>query len=113
MVEQVLADLEHDSRFPSGPWTGFFLQYWMPGRHKTNLHLTCQGGQLTGTGQDWVGPYTIDGSYNPGTGRCEWTKQYLGRHAVTYRGVNDGRGIWGTWELPQLFGLFVDRGGFH
>jgi hypothetical protein len=113
MAEHALANLERDPRFPSGPWTGFFLQYWLPGRHTTNLHLACRDGELTGTGQDWVGPYTIDGKYELGTGRCEWTKQYLRKHSVAYRGVNDGHGIWGVWEIRQLGGLYVDLGGFH
>jgi hypothetical protein len=113
MDERELAMLEHDPRFPSGPWAGFFLQYWLPGRHPTALHLSCRDGKLAGTGQDWVGEYTIDGHYELGTGRCEWTKQYLGKHAVAYRGVNNGRGIWGVWEIRQLGGLYVDRGGFH
>jgi hypothetical protein len=113
MNEHALPNLEQDRRFPSGPWTGFFLQYWLPGRHSTNLGLTCRRGELTGRGQDWVGPYTVDGNYELGTGKCEWTKQYLGKHSVAYRGVNDGRGIWGVWEIRQLGGLYVDRGGFH
>jgi hypothetical protein len=113
MDERALANLEHDSRFPSGPWTGFFLQYWLPGRQPTSLRLTCRDGELAGTGRDWVGSYTIDGTYDLGTGQCEWTKQYLGKHAVEYRGVNDGCGIWGVWEIRQLGGLYDDRGGFH
>jgi hypothetical protein len=102
-----------DSRFPSGPWTGFFLQYWLPGRHRTDLALACQNGVLTGTGSDRVGPYTVDGTYDPATGHCEWTKQYLGKHRVAYRGINDGHGIWGVWEIRILGGLYRDRGGFH
>ncbi|MBI3410797.1 MAG: hypothetical protein HY040_20870 [Planctomycetes bacterium] len=113
MNEHDLANLDHDPRFPSGAWTGFFLQYWLPGRHHTDLSLTCRAGELAGTGQDWVGAYTIDGSYDRGTGDCAWTKQYLGKHAVAYRGVNDGSGIWGVWEIQQFRGLYVDRGGFH
>ena len=104
---------ETDPRFPSGPWTGFFLQYWVPGRHTTKLELTVAGGELTGTGRDWVGPYTMDGSYDLATGHCEWTKQYLGKHRVRYRGTNDGQGIWGVWEIRLLGGLYLDRGGFH
>src|SRR5437867_3811958 len=113
MNEHESVNLEHDPRFPSGPWTGFFLQSCLPGRQTTTLHLVCRDGELAGTGQDWVGSYTIDGRYELDTGRCEWTKQYLGKHAVAYRGVNDGRGIWGVWEIRQLGGLYVDRGGFH
>jgi hypothetical protein len=43
---------ETDARFPSGPWTGFFLQYWFPGRHTTDLDLTAADGRLIGTGRD-------------------------------------------------------------
>ena len=105
--------LEADPRFPSGPWTGFFLQYWLPGRHPTELELTAADGQLTGTGRDWVGPYTMDGTYDKATGRCEWIKHYLGKHRIQYRGVNDGHGIWGVWEIRMLGGLYRDKGGFH
>jgi hypothetical protein len=113
MDDHELAPVELDPRFPSGPWTGYFLQYWLPGRHATDLRLTCRAGELDGAGRDWVGPFTIAGTYDVATGRCVWTKRYTGRHAVAYRGVNDGHGIWGVWELPQLGGLFIDRGGFH
>jgi hypothetical protein len=113
MDEVSAANLEADPRFPSGVWTGFFLQYWIPGRNKTDMSLTWQDGTLTGRGTDRVGPFTISGTYDTATGRCEWKKQYVGRHSVAYRGMNDGRGIWGVWEIRQLGGLYVDRGGFH
>ena len=37
-------DLEQDSRFPSGPWKGFFLQPVLPGRHWMELNLTFRRG---------------------------------------------------------------------
>jgi pectate lyase-like protein len=113
MAEHKLALLEADPRFPSGPWTGFYLQHCRPGRRTTNLHLTVVGGRLTGEGADEVGPYTMDGQYDLATGRCEWIKQYVGKHSVSYRGMNDGHGIWGVWEIRVLGGLLNDRGGFH
>jgi hypothetical protein len=113
MNEQVPVSPEPDPRFPSCAWTGFFLQYWIPGRHKTDLNLTWRDGTVTGDGHDRVGPFTIAGTYDPATGQCEWTKKYRGKHSVAYRGVNDGRGVWGVWEIRQLGGLYVDRGGFH
>jgi hypothetical protein len=112
-MDQQESAAEQDPRFPSGPWLGFYLQYWLPGRHPTRVHLAWQKGRLEGRGRDEVGTYTVEGSYDLGTGRCEWTKQYLGRHAVIYRGVAAGAGVWGVWELRQLGGLFTDRGGFH
>jgi hypothetical protein len=113
MSDENPANLESDPRFPSGAWTGFYLQYWMPGRHKTDLDLTWQNGTVTGSGHDRVGAFSINGTYDSVTGECAWTKQYIGKHAVAYRGVNDGRGIWGVWEIRLLGGLYADRGGFH
>ena len=55
----------------------------------------------------------MDGTYDTATGRCEWTKQYVGKHRVANRSMNNGRGIWGVWEIRLLGGLYVDRGGFH
>ena len=112
-MEPQSLNLEQDPRFPSGPWTGFFLQFWLPGRNTTDVTMTYSRGEMTGRGYDRVGPFNIDGTYDVGTGECEWTKQYLGKHSVRYRGVNNGQGIWGVWEIRQLAGLFTDRGGFH
>lgn len=100
-------------RFPSGPWTGFFLQYWLPGRNRTDVAMSFEAGTLDGAGTDRVGPYTVNGTFDSATGKCAWIKQYLGKHKVAYRGVNDGRGIWGVWEIRILGGLYQDRGGFH
>src|SRR5438270_13477578 len=106
-------DLETDPRFPSGPWTGFFLQKLVPGRHKMELVLTFSQGQLTGEGRDWVGEFRVRGKYDIADGRCHWTKRYVGKHDVYYQGFNEGKGIWGHWEIaltPEHIGL---RGGFH
>src|SRR5436305_10821562 len=73
------------------------------------LNLTFRNGVLTGEGRDWVGPFTVRGRYGVLDGRCHWTKRYVGKHDVFYMGYNEGKGIWGTWELISS-GL---RGGFH
>jgi len=104
---------ERDPRFPGGTWTGFYLQYWLPGRHRTDAALTWAGGEVSGGGADVVGGYTMSGTYDVATGRCEWTKQYAGAHAVVYRGLADASGVWGVWEIRQLGGVYRDRRGFH
>src|SRR5262249_17708832 len=102
-------DLETDPRFPSGPWRGFFLQPAIPGRHQMELRLTFRGGILTGEGRDWVGMFTLRGKYDLADGRCYWTKHYVGKHDVFYQGFNEGKGIWGIWEIADPSW----RGGFH
>lgn len=105
-------DLEANSRFPSGKWTGFFLQRLWRTRCIMNLEMTFHDGQLKATGADWVGPFTFAGNYDAADGSCRWTKQYIGKHRVLYEGKHDGRGIWGVWQI-RLLGLCVDQGVFH
>jgi hypothetical protein len=102
---------ETDPRFPSGKWVGFFLDRRLPGKHQMEMVLTFAGGRLTGTGRDRVGKFTFTGSYDVADGKCEWVKQYAKAHAIAYRGFNEGKGIWGTWELPWQGHVFT--GGFH
>jgi hypothetical protein len=111
--EKEKEELETDPRFPSGPWTGFFLQKLVPGRHLMELRLTFRQGVMTGEGRDWVGKFVVKGRYQITDGRCHWTKRYLGKHDVFYRGFNEGKGIWGVWEIGPTAGLTAQRGGFH
>jgi hypothetical protein len=104
-------ELETDPRFPSGPWIGFFLQAQVPGRHMMELILEFSRLAMKGTGRDWVGKFIIKGKYSLDDGRCYWTKRYVGKHDVFYQGFNEGKGIWGIWEIPP--GAEGLRGGFH
>jgi hypothetical protein len=72
------------------------------------LELTFRQGAMTGEGRDLIGPFLIRGRYQLQDGQCWWTKRYIGKHDVSYRGYNEGRGIWGLWEIPPHW-----RGGFH
>lgn len=100
--------LEQDDRFPSGPWEGYFLQPGLPGRHGMELILSFQQGAVRGDGRDVVGDFLIKGTYDCESGKCWWSKRYIGRHDVAYQGYAEGRGIWGTWEITSSF-----KGGFH
>jgi hypothetical protein len=102
---------ETDPRFPSGKWVGFFLDKRLPGRHRMEILLTFAGGRMSGEGRDRVGKFTFEGDYSVTDGRCRWVKKYLGKHAVHYTGFNEGKGIWGTWELR--WGPLHFTGGFH
>lgn len=104
-------DLENDPRFPSGEWTGFFLQPSMYiGRMKMSLSLTFSNGKLTGEGADIVGIFFVRGKYNVDSGEVHIHKRYRGYIDVDYRGFAEKqhKGIWGVWEIEN-----VDRGGFH
>jgi hypothetical protein len=107
-------DLETDPRFPSGPWVGYFLQRELPGRHTMELRVTFRQGSLTGEGRDRVGQFVMRGHYDVADGKCYWTKRYLGKHDVFYKGFNEGKGIWGSWEIEGRanYGIRL-HGGFH
>jgi hypothetical protein len=92
---------ESDPRFPSGKWAGFFTDKRMPGKHEMELMLAFSQGSMSGSGRDRVGEFTIEGGYQISDGKCVWVKQYVGKHAVGYRGFNEGKSIWGTWELSS------------
>ncbi len=104
---------EVDPRFPSGSWTGFFLQEQMPGRQQMELQLRFCENLMRGEGRDRVGEFTLAGRYETEQGTCYWTKRYIGQHDVYYKGFNEGKGIWGTWEIALEGGLTFDVGGFH
>jgi len=107
-VEQAQGPIETDDRFPTGPWTGFFLQPVLAGKHWMELSLSFRQGTIQGEGRDWVGPFLIRGRYQVEDGKCWWTKSYIGKHSIAYQGYNEGKGIWGTWEYQAGW-----RGGFH
>jgi hypothetical protein len=80
----------------------------LPGRHRMELHLNFRQGIMTGEGRDMIGQFLIRGKYKVEDGKCAWTKRYVGKHDVAYQGYNEGKGIWGVWEIPPFH-----RGGFH
>ena len=86
--------------FPSGPWTGFFNYAAGGQKVRTDMVLHFTGDRVTGEGCDSVGPFVIDGRFSREAGDCWWMKNYVGAHSVWYRGFREGKGIWGTWEIP-------------
>src|SRR5690349_19925315 len=96
--KQTTPEVETDERFPSGPWTGFYIQ--LGGRRAMELNLIFQGGTIRGEGRDIVGEFVIKGRYNLSDARVTIHKYYVRRHHVFYDGAADqGKGIWGIWEL--------------
>ncbi|HEY0983291.1 hypothetical protein [Schlesneria sp.] len=100
--------LEQDDRFPSGAWEGYYLEPGSSKRFQMELHLVFRDGTLRGDGRDSVGEFLFKGTYEKESGKCWWTKRYIGAHDVAYQGYNEGRGIWGVWELS-----LAHKGGFH
>ena len=97
---------ETDDRFPSGEWKGFFQQP-KTRRHEMTLNLGFCEGRLHGDGVDCVGDFELKGRYDLNSGEV-WIHKAYRMHRVIYKGFNEGKGIWGIWELPGQ-----DKGGFH
>lgn len=100
--------VETDPRFPSGRWTGFWIQR-LTGRGHMGLVLRFGEGIVQGEGSDLVGDFAMSGTYDLKTGKVSLLKTYHGAHSVRYEGQNEGDGlwIWGLWHIG------IDRGGFH
>lgn len=78
------------------------------------LLLSFHGGAVFGEGRDVVGAFVLQGDYDLADGKCRWTKSYIGRHDVLYRGFNEGKGIWGQWEITAKANRGIQlKGGFH
>ncbi len=73
-----------------------------------DLHLNFANGNMTGEGNDDIGPFVIKGRYDAANHECHWTKTYVGAHDVYYEGYREGKGIWGRWEINAFC-----HGGFH
>jgi hypothetical protein len=99
--------LERESNFPSGEWSGYFIEN-RPEKGWMHLYLSFRDGQIKGEGTDYVGPWHIRGEYEEDSGKCQWIKQYLGRHQVCYGGTLGDQGIVGTWKIGDFL-----QGKFH
>ena len=63
---------------------------------------------------DWVGDFLFRGRYSVVDGKCYWNKHYIGKHDVYYDGYNEGKGIWGRWEISSKYTYGAPlHGGFH
>jgi len=94
-------------QFPSGQWVGFYTYAGRTRKYLMDLVLEFKNGVMTGEGADGIGCFVISGNFSELNGECGWIKQYVGRHAVDYKGFREGRGIWGNWSVGG------GRGGFH
>jgi hypothetical protein len=93
---------EFDDRFPTGEWTGFYVQPDSRQRHVMDLVLQFAQDRISGVGDDPIGKFTISGTYDTITAECSWTKQYVGQHSVEYAGHTRQGGIIGQWRIPGL-----------
>jgi hypothetical protein len=93
---------EMDDRFPTGEWKGFFIQPDSSRRYRMDLVLQFAQDRISGRGGDFVGEFTINGAYDTATGKCSWTKQYIGQHRVEYTGQARQDGIVGQWQVPGM-----------
>ena len=72
---------------------------------KTSASSTDIGVSASSTAEAVSGRYSVE------DGQCHWVKQYIDQHNLFYKGYNEGKGIWGTWELVVPGASAT--GGFH
>lgn len=87
---------------------GWWQQHLYGRQAMEPLTLTFDGTRLSGEGLDVVGPFHFSGTIDQG--RVVLTKQYLGRHKVTYLGNYDGEGtLSGDWQIGFDRGQWLIR----
>jgi hypothetical protein len=92
----------------TGNWNGYFLEQHRPEKGWMHLYLTFAKGQILGEGIDYVGPWTINGTWDQQQKFARWEKRYLKQHTVQYFGELHDHGIVGTWKIGNyLAGRFA------
>lgn len=110
---------QRDKQTISGKWTleayngGFHLykerewqgHYSQGGsNHEVKIEaLRFKSGKISGNGEDTNGKFVIDGHIQH-NGQLEFVKQYIGKHAVHYKGQRNYNQIVGQWSIPE-FGM--------
>ena len=95
-----------NKKFVSGEWCGFYIESHRPQRGWMHLYLAFEDGKIRGEGTDYIGPWVATGTYEEGSGECQWTKNYVGKHNVDYVGTCTENGIQGKWRI-------ISEGPFH
>ncbi len=81
-------------------WNGWWEQDGFGRQEMRNLLLEVSPeGEMSGSGDDCVGAFTIKGTVAP---EVRLVKRYVGQHTLVYVGTNSGEGIFGTWSLPGV-----------
>ncbi len=91
--------------FPAGPRTCSYNYGRIAQKHRMDLGLVFVDSTISGDGSDDIGRFFVTGHFDETNGECSWTKTYIGGHDVFYRGLGEGKGIWGLWELPSEWRL--------
>ena len=81
-------------------WSGWWEQRRFGRQEMCNLLLEVSPeGEMSGSGDDCVGAFTIKGTIAP---EVRLVKRYVGQHTLIYVGTNSGEGIFGTWQVPGV-----------
>ena len=82
-------------------WHGWYAQYG-PRTDMIFETLKIKKSKIRGHGSDVNGEFEIKGKVDHD--KVEFTKQYIGKHAVEYSGTLEGHTIRGKWSISS-FGL--------
>lgn len=82
---------------PVGTYTGTWYQGGSQGPFSLKV-TDSKGMEFNGEGDDSVGKFEITGQYNAVTKEISFKKQYIGKHALLYKGKGPLGDLEGTWE---------------
>lgn len=90
-------------------WEGWYEQNGQRNPMKFDRMEIGLNGVIEGGGQDIIGQFQIFGQVSH-HGSVNFTKQYIGKHAVAYQGVISSSTISGNWTLGGYRGKFEIKG---
>lgn len=87
---------------------GWWEQSGLGRQEMHDLLLGFSGGDVSGSGHDIIGPFTIAGQIDGD--KALLVKQYIGMHRVEYPGQFDGEGTFqGLWHIHGFGGKWMIR----
>lgn len=83
----------------SGHWIGYYMQY--RDRHIFSMNLKFETDTITGSGDDEIGSFSVEGTFDRMTGNADFIKVYHGAHSVRYSGeiTQDGCTMKGQYTV--------------
>lgn len=83
----------------SGHWIGYYMQY--RDRHVFSMSLKFETDTVVGSGDDEIGTFDVNGTFDRKSGKIDFYKVYHGAHIVTYSGEvsQDGCTMYGKYNV--------------
>lgn len=97
-MRDILSELTFFCEHKKNKWKGYYQQMGVK-HNMTFAYLEFDSrGKISGKGTDEIADFNISGLMQP-NGEVQFIKQYVGMHAVNYKGYRTNNVIRGNWSI--------------